>query len=203
MARKGTGQRVTPGKGRSTGQRNSEFRDKTSLPQATSGSNPSHITSTGSWPLKKFNALSEEQQNTYFRAKQVIDGVRDGKSASEAALDNKTTLATVFRYFPDDFFKTKGSSRWKVTPSDKHPNQVQWLGPNGYEDWILRGSREASRQGSYLNDVKKALRGETSALDKWRGKKIGGRILITDLDVLTRLGREGNLDFEDELLWRS
>jgi hypothetical protein len=202
MARKGTGQRVTPDKGHSSGQRNIESRDSSIVPQATRGYNPSHITSE-SWTLERFNALSEEQQNTYFRAKQVIDGVRDGKSASEAALDNKTTLATVFRYFPDDFFKTKGSSRWKVTPSDKHPNQVQWLGPNGYEDWILRGSREASRQGSYLNDVKKALRGETSALDKWRGKKIGGRKLITDLDVLTRLGREGKLDFEDELLWRS
>src|SRR5713101_3709109 len=175
MARNRSGQRVTPGKGRSTGQRNSEFRDNTSLPQATSGSNPSHITSTGSWPLKKFNALSEEQQNTYFRAKQVIDGVRDGKSASEAALDNKTTLATVFRYFPDDFSKSRGSRRWAVSKSDKHVNQVVRIGPNGYEQFLLRGSREASRQGHYLNDVKKALRKETSALDKWQGQKIGGR----------------------------
>jgi len=156
-----------------------------------------------SWTLRRFSSLSEDQRDTYFRAKRVIDEIRSGKSASQAARDNETTLETARRYFPADFSKPKGSRRWNVSPSDKHPNQVQWLGKDGYEDFVLRGSRDASRLGSYLNDVKKALRGERSALDKWRGKKVGGRKLITDLDVLTRLGREGKLDFEDELLWRS
>jgi hypothetical protein len=51
-----------------------------------------------------------------------------------------------------------------------------------------------------LGGVGKALRGDTTALDKWRGKKISGRVLITELK---KLAREGKLDFEDEVLWRS
>jgi hypothetical protein len=156
-----------------------------------------------SWTVRRFDALSDTQRDTYFRAKKVLDEGRDGKPPTRSARDNKTTLATVRKYFPNDFSKSKGSRRWNVSPSDKHPNQVQWLGKNGYEDFVLRGSRDASRLGSYLNDVKRALRGERSALDKWHGKKVGGRKLITNLEVLTRLGREGKLDFEDELLWRS
>jgi hypothetical protein len=159
--------------------------------------------SSTSWTLRRFNSLSEEQRDTYFRAKRVIDDVRSGTSTSQAARTNKTTLVTVSRYFPGDFSKKKGSRRWMVSPSDKHPNQVQWLGKNGYEDFVLRGSRDVSRLGTYLNDVKRALRGDWTALDKWQGRKIGGRVLITDAKTLTALGDEGKLDFEDELLWRS
>ncbi len=156
-----------------------------------------------SWTLRRFAALSDKQQDTYFRAKRVIDEARSGRSPSRAARDNKTTLATARRYFPDDFFKAKRSRRWSVSSSDRHPNQVQWLGPDGYEDFVLRGSREASHLGRYLNNVKRALRGDVSALDKWRGKKIGGRRLITDLKKLEQLARDGKLDFEDDPLWRS
>jgi len=155
------------------------------------------------WTLRKFKGLSEKQQDTYFRAKRVISEIRSSKSASQAARDNKTTLSTVRRYFPNDFTKSKAPHRWKASASDKHVNQVPWLGPDGYEPFLLRGSEEVSRLGSYLNDVKRALRGEVSALDKWDGKKIGGRKLITNLEVLTRLADEGKLDFEDEIQWRS
>src|ERR1700674_536573 len=157
----------------------------------------------GSWTLRKFKALSEERQNTYFRAKRVIGEIRDGKFPLRAARDNKPTLATVRRYFPDDFIKLGASRRWKISKSDMHVNQVPWLGPNGYEPFLLPGTRAVSRLGTYLNDVKRALRGEVSALDKWDGKKIGGRKLITNLEVLTRLADEGRLDFEDEIQWRS
>jgi hypothetical protein len=157
-----------------------------------------------SWTLRRFANLSEEQQNTYFRAKRVIDEVRSGWSATRAARNNKTSLTTVQRYFPGDFSTPKGSRRWKVSSSDKHPNEVQFLGKGGYEDFVLRGSREVSRLARYLNDVKKVLRGiDPSAINKWRGRKLGGRKLITNLKLLEKLGEEGKLDFEEKLPWRS
>jgi len=155
------------------------------------------------WTIRRFKALTPKQQDTYFRTKRVIHDVRSGISPSKAARDNKTSLATVLRYFPRDFNKSKGARRYSVSPSDKHVNEVQYLGEYGYEPFLLRGTREASRQGFYLNDVKKALGGNTSALDKWHGKRIGGRVLITDIEKLKKLARDGKLDFEDELLWRS
>jgi len=67
----------------------------------------------------------------------------------------------------------------------------------------LRGSNKVTSLANYLNDVKRALRGETSVLDKWDDVKLGGRKLITDVKTLTRLGEEGKLDFEDDFRWRS
>jgi len=74
---------------------------------------------------------------------------------SQAARENKTSLATVLRYFSGDFTKRKGARQYSVSTSDKHVNQVRYLGENGYESFLLRGSREASRQGTYLNDIKR------------------------------------------------
>jgi hypothetical protein len=164
--------------------------------------------SVASWSLRKFRELSAKQQNTYFRAKSVISkfrkGKSEGKSASQVARENKTTLATVHRYFPKDLTKIRGTHRWKVSTSDNmHVNQLSWIGPNGYEPFLLRGTKNASRLGFYFNDVKRALRGGASALDKWHDKKIGGRKLITDMKVLMRLADEGKLDSEDQIQWRS
>jgi hypothetical protein len=155
------------------------------------------------WTLRRFDSLSDEQRDIYFRAKRVIDDVRSGKSFSQALRDNKTTSPTVFRYFPEDFTKSKGARHWTVSSSDKHVNEGAIIGENGLEPFRVRGSKEISQLGTYLNDVKRALANEASALDKWRGKKIGGRELITDLDTLMDMAREGKLDFEDEIQWRS
>jgi hypothetical protein len=159
--------------------------------------------SVPTWTIRRFEALTPKQQDTYFRAKGVINEARSGESPSRAAREAKMSLATVLRYFPGDFIKKKSARQYSVSASDKHVNQVQRIGENGYETFLLRGSKEASRQGTYLNDVKKALRRDVSALHKWHDKKIGGRVLITDVEKLKQLAREGKLDFEDEVLWRS
>lgn len=189
MARKRSGQRVTPYKARSSGQHSYRNRSTSIIPH--------------NWTLRKFDALSNEQRDAYFRAKRVIDDVRSGKSFSQALHDNKTTSPTVFRYFPEDFTKSKGDRRWTVSSSDKHVNEGAIIGENGLEPFRVRGSKEISQLGTYLNDVKRALGGYASALDKWQGKKIGGRKLMTDLDKLMQMVREGKLDFEDEIQWRS
>jgi hypothetical protein len=173
------------------------------LERSRSARSESKVNHSFAWTLHKFNVLPEKQQDTYFRAKHAISEIRKGKSASQAARDNKTTLATVRRYFAGDFIKLGASRRWTISKSDKHVNRVPWLGPEGYEPFLLRGTKEVSRLAHYSNDVKRALRGGASVLDKWQGKRIGGRKLITDLEVLTRLANEGKLDFEEEIQWRS
>jgi hypothetical protein len=195
-SRRGSGKGKSGASGKNLSTRSIAHRVSAAKPAL---SRPAH----SAWTISRFKALTPTQKDTYFRAKSVIKDARSGKSPSQAARDNHTSLATVLRYFPSDFTKRKGSRQYSVSTSDKHVNEVLSLGNNGYEPFLLRGSREASRQGRYLNDVKRALGGDTSALDKWRHRKIGGRVLITDLAKIKKLAREGKLDFEDELLWRS
>jgi len=67
----------------------------------------------------------------------------------------------------------------------------------------VRGSRTASQQSLYLNDVRKALAAKKkatalAALAPWqRRKRIGGRALITSLPKLIALARSVDLSFED------
>jgi hypothetical protein len=62
----------------------------------------------------------------------------------------------------------------------------------------VRGSRQASLLGKYLSAVGQAVRtGQTDALAKFEGKSIAGRVLITDVDTLTRLGQAGLLELDE------
>jgi hypothetical protein len=159
---------------------------------------------TFSWTLRRFNALTPAEKEDYFRAKQVIGEVRRGKSLSVAARELKTTVKHVRGLFPEDFFKIKGSRRWDVSKSDNHVNQISIIGKKGTELSLVRGSRNASRWGHYRNDVTKALRdNDPSILDKWSGKKIAGRALITDFNKLIEMGNAGALGIDDSWMWRS
>jgi len=130
MARKQRGrQKVSPGKPLPDAHKSKSQTDSI-VPRSSRGAKRS--VTPASWTLRRFNALSTTQQDTYFRAKHILRQIREGKSASQAARDNETSLATAQRYFPADFFKKKGSRQWSVSPSDNHVNQVQWLGKSGY-----------------------------------------------------------------------
>ena len=193
MARKQTGQGRHRGKV-SPGQRE-KSRSKGSVPRRRPEK---------SWTLRRFNALTPAEKEDYFRAKQVIREVRDGKSLSRAARDLKTTVEHVRELFPGDFFKAKGSRRWSVSKSDNHVNQIPVIGEKGKEIDLVRGSRNASLWGHYWNDVTKAVRdNDPSILDKWRDKKIAGRPVITDFGKLIEMANAGVLGVDDSWMWRS
>lgn len=61
----------------------------------------------------------------------------------------------------------------------------------------VRGSRVASAIGSYHSAVHHYLStGDSSRLARFRGVKVGGIELETDLDVIDELARRGEFDFE-------
>lgn len=150
------------------------------------------------WRSRDFDNLTPRQKTTYKRAIEVLRGVRRGESLSEAASDLGIAPATVRRYFPNDFSKPKGSRRWVASKSDRHVRVIKGITEDGMRPIRVRGSREASQQSAFLNDVWKALtENDPSVLARWRRKRIGGRKLITSFDKLIALARSGDLSFED------
>lgn len=150
------------------------------------------------WRLRDFDNLTPRQKSTYTRAIEVLGVVRRGESLREGAHDLGVTPATVRRYFPDDFSKPKGSRRWIASKSDRHVRLVRDIGPDGMRRVPVRGSREASQQSLFLNDVRRAItKNDPTALAPWHGKKIGGRALMTSFRQLIALAQSGDLSFED------
>src|SRR5260370_7827600 len=101
MARKNKRQKVTRRGKDSSSAQNTNNRSTSTIRKGAARVEPSFA-----WTPRTFKALSEKDQNTYFRAKRVIKEIRSGKSASQAARDNKTTLSTVPPYFPAAFIKS-------------------------------------------------------------------------------------------------
>jgi len=150
------------------------------------------------WRSRDFDNLTPRQRGTYTRAIEVLGTVRRGKSLSEGANDLGIAPATILRYFPHDLSKAKGSRQWVASKSDRHVRLVKDIGPDGMRRIRVRGSREATQQSQFLNDVRKAItKNDPTPLARWRGKKIGGRALMTSFRRLIALAQSGDLSFED------
>jgi hypothetical protein len=62
----------------------------------------------------------------------------------------------------------------------------------------VRGSRTASLLGRHSNAVQQFVEtGDARVLRPFRGTSVGGHRLASDPDVLRRLARRGELDFEE------
>lgn len=150
------------------------------------------------WRSLDFDNLTPRQQGTYTRAIEVLGRVRRGESLSEGASDLGITPATVRRYFPKDFSKPKGSRRWVASKSDRHVRFMKDITEDGMRRIRVHGSRAASQQSLFLNDVRKAItKNDPTALARWEGKRIGGRELLTSFRKLIALAESGDLSFED------
>ena len=66
-------------------------------------------------------------------------------------------------------------------------------GPDGPVVIKIRGSKARGDVARFRNDVFEFLRGEASALDKWKGVKIQGHALLTEPRIIQLLGEQDNL----------
>jgi hypothetical protein len=97
-----------------------------------------------------------------------------------------TKVETIRRYFPNALKSIGG--RLQVTKRDRYTYTLYLPNAEGQSVAIkTRSSRERTKAGSYLRDVGRALRGRRGVLSKWKGKKIAGVELVTDLNVLTSI----------------
>lgn len=125
---------------------------------------------------------------------------REGISLSRAAREAHTTPAAVRRYGGSYIKRGKGT-RLEVADRDRLYRQMKVLMADGIATIDVYDSRTASALGEYWSAVKHWLEtGDDRALRRLRRKSIrtGKRtyLLITDLEVIERLGRAGELSFE-------
>ena len=74
------------------------------------------------------------------------------------------------------------------------------LTPLGLTAVLVRGSRERTRLGQYNVALRKWRRAEPGAeveLAKFKGKRVGGHLLITDTKLLATLEDADVMDFDE------
>jgi len=150
---------------------------------------------------KAREALRREQAR--LRGFAAINRVRRGESRapSHAARIEGTTLRSMRRLFPSAFLQDRPGGRIRVKASDRYSARVEILTDAGALVVTARGSRQRELAGRHRATYMRVLQGKEppSALEQYRGKKVGGHELISDYARLATLAQAGVLGQFDSL----
>ena len=152
--------------------------------------------------IEQFYAQPTRLQDTLARVAHALTSMRtEGASLKQAAREFHLDPRTVMRHGASGLRRGAGG-RYAARASDRVPRAMAIPTPNGVAEIAIRGSREASKLGTYWTAVQHFLdTGDESALHPFRGVSVidasGQAIpLITNSDELERLGFAGVLSFE-------
>jgi lambda repressor-like predicted transcriptional regulator len=137
--------------------------------------------------------------NTYNRALHVLARMRrTGLSLTAAAREEHIDPRTVRKYLGTEFRGSKLKRKVRATKGDRRRRDMLIPTALGTSPVVVRGSEKASQLGRYMAAVGKYLRtGDSDSLDEFRGKSIGGHLLITDPDTLGSLAQAGALQLDE------
>lgn len=125
----------------------------------------------------------------------ALNRVRRGeaRTVSEAARAEGTTLRAVRALVPKAITQQRPGGRIRVKPSDRYSAKVQILADEGSLTTTARGSRERDLAGQHRATVMHVLQGREpkSALERYRGKNVGGVELVSDYAQLVSLAKAG------------
>ncbi len=150
-------------------------------------------------PKRSRRQNSPRNQEARVRRLAVINGVRRGKykTVSAGARAEGTTVASTKRSFPAAFLPSKRGERLRVRPSDRYSAIVEILEDSGTVAHVVaHGSRERELAGQHRATYFGVFEGKlpASALKRFRGKKVGGRKLLTNPERLFELAHGGEPD---------
>jgi hypothetical protein len=138
---------------------------------------------------------SPRQQAEKVRVLAAINRVRrkEAKSPTEAARAEGTTLRAMRRLVPDALVQYRPGGRIRVKPTDRYSAEVQVLTREGTLNMTAHGSRQRELAGRHRATFLRVLQGKEppSALEQFRGKKIGGHELISDYELLRSFAQAG------------
>lgn len=164
-------------------------------------SNSSKRRRATSQPKKRKIAKPKASQNTLDRVNRVVRRMRsDGLSLRKAAQESKVAPRTVIKRAVSALRKRK-SGRYAAKNSDRLVRLLMIPTPQGPMEIEVRGLKAASLLGRYWVAVHKYYETGDKAVQKFSGEFITATDgvtypLLTDLDVLNRLGSAGVLSFE-------
>ena len=117
----------------------------------------------------------------------------DANTISEAARAEGTTLRAIRELVPNAITQKRPGSRIGVKPTDRYSAKVQILVYDGPLTATARGSRErdlaAQHRATSIRILGKLE--PKSALERYRGKKVGGHELVSDYAQLLALANAG------------
>jgi hypothetical protein len=139
--------------------------------------------------------LRARHSNAKIRGLAAINRVRRGLSDSiyPAAKAEGTTVSFIKHNFPKALIFSKGSRRIRVRASDPYSEHVEILTDSGALEVLARGSRERELAGQhraiYFGVPRRKL--PPSALRQFRGKRVGGKKLLSSYKQLLELAQGG------------
>jgi hypothetical protein len=141
--------------------------------------------------------LSPRQQEARVRGFAAINRYRRGeaKSLSAAARAEGTTVRAIRAMLPKAITQDRPGGRIRVKASDRYSAKVQVLTKEGALSLTARGSRQRELAGQHRATFMRVLQGKEtpSALEHYRGKKIGGHELISDHELLSSFAEAGEV----------
>ena len=150
----------------------------------------------GEAPIKPRRKISSDAQLEI-----AIRLLRKGESQRRSAREAGVPVERFRRFLTDNGLATKAGRNWKLT--DKRQRRMIVISNGHWENRTLRDFDEASRNGKYLNTVRKFLRSndrelllpfEGQAVFDAQGKS---HVLETDPNILYELDHAGGENFED------
>jgi hypothetical protein len=151
----------------------------------------------------KLGRLTLRQQDERVRCLAAINRRRRGEasSLSAAARAEGTTIRAIRTLVPAAIVQDRPGGRIRVTTSDRYSAIVQVLTNGGSMSVTARGSRQRELAGRHRAAVLRVLQGREpqSALEQYRGKKVGGHELISDYELLSSLAQAGVVGQLDSL----
>lgn len=142
---------------------------------------------------------SRRVEEARIRGFAAINGVRKGKykSLSVAARTERTTVESIKRLLPGALLRSRPGKRLRVRASDHYTQLVEILDSSGEVSQVIaRGSHERELAGRHRAAYFAVLdhKQPTSILRQFRGKKVGGKKLLTNPNRLFELGQGGVID---------
>lgn len=148
-------------------------------------------------------ALPAAAQDARSRALEAVSWMRTSRlSLSAAARASGTTPRTVRRYAAPALVQS--GRRATASPTDRLYRRMAVLSTNGgRQDVDVRSSAQASRVAAHWNAIDRYLRtGDTTVLQPFRHRTVGGQQLVTDPAVIEAYARRGELAIENIYAYR-
>ena len=144
---------------------------------------------------RKSQRLTLFEQEEKVKCLAAINRVRRGaaKTVTAAARAEGTTVKRIQALVPDAIAKDRPRGRLRVKPSDRYSAKVEILANKGSLITTARGSRQRELAGQHRATFMRVLQGvePKSALERYRGKKVGGHELVSDYAQLVSLANAG------------
>jgi hypothetical protein len=139
------------------------------------------------------SALPEQARQTRRAALEAVSIVRRERIPLSTAARRAGVAPSAVQFWARDAL-----SAGEVRASDRLTRQMLVISEGETVALDVRGSRQAGLVGEYWNAVSRFLEtGDMRALAKFRGRRVAGRTLETDPEVLEGLALSGGLQFED------